>query len=150
MESYATKEMQRFNYLMSETNAAYHEAALKLGMSDSTMQILYTICNSGKHCLLSDICRLSGTSKQTINSALRKLEEGNIVYLEASEGRKKRVCLTERGRALAERTVVPLIEIENSILDSWPQEELEQYLELTRKYLVSFREKIQELKRNKV
>lgn len=149
MESYATKEMQRLNYLMSETDAAYHEAAFRLGMSDSTMQILYAICNSGNSCLLSDICRLSGTSKQTINSALRKLEEKGIVYLEASEGRKKRVCLTDKGRTLAEGTVVPLIEIENSILDSWPQEELEQYLELTRKYLVSFREKIQKLKKNK-
>lgn len=149
MESYATKEMQRLNYLMSETDAAYHEAAFRLGMSDSTMQILYAICNSGNSCLLSDICRLSGISKQTINSALRKLEEKGIVYLEASEGRKKRVCLTGKGRTLAEGTVVPLIEIENSILDSWPQEELEQYLELTRKYLVSFREKIQKLKKNK-
>lgn len=149
MESYATKEMQRLNYLMSETDAAYHEAAFRLGMSDSTMQILYAICNSGNSCLLSDICRLSGISKQTINSALRKLEEKGIVYLEASEGRKKRVCLTDKGRTLAEGTVVPLIEIENSILDSWPQEELEQYLELTRKYLASFREKIQKLKKNK-
>lgn len=145
MHSYTTKDMQCFNYLISETNAAYHEAALKLGMSDSMMQILYAICNSGDSCLLSDICRLSGTSKQTINSALRKLERENIVYLEASGGRKKRVCFTPKGKALAENTVVRLIEIENSIFESWPQDQREQYLELTRSYLLSFREKIQNI-----
>ena len=46
---------------------------------------------------------------------------------------------------MAEDTVVRLIEIENSILDSWPEEEVEQYLQLTGKYLQEFREKIKEL-----
>lgn len=145
MEGYTTKEMRRFNYLLSETDAAYHEAALRLGMSDSTMQVLYTICNRGDSCLLSEICSLSGVSKQTINSALRKLEGEGTVYLEASGGRKKKVCLTDKGRALVEGTVVRLIEIENGILESWPEDEVEQYLELTRKYLAAFREKIRGL-----
>lgn len=145
MAGYTTKEMRRFNYLISETNAAYHEAALKLGMSDSVMQILYTICNSGDSCQLGEICSLSGISKQTVNSALRKLEAGEIVYLEASVGRKKRVSLTDKGRALAAGTVVRLMEIENSILESWPKEEVEQYLELTRKYLEALREKMRGL-----
>ncbi len=145
MAGYTTKEMQRFNYLISETNAAYHEAALKLGMSDSIMQILYTICNSGDSCQLGEICSLSGISKQTVNSALRKLEAGEIVYLKASGGRKKKVCLTDKGRALAAGTVVKLMEIENSILESWPKEEVEQYLKLTRKYLEALREKMRGL-----
>ncbi len=145
MEGYTTREMQRVNYLQSEMNAAYHEAAVKLGMSDSTVQILYAICNSGDSCLLSDICKLLGTSKQTINSALRKLEREGIVYLEFSGGRKKRVRITAQGRKLAEGTVVRLIEAENSILDDWSREEVEQYLKLGRKYLEAIREKIREL-----
>lgn len=145
MEGYTTKEMQRVNYLQSEMNAAYHEAAVKLGMSDSTVQILYAVCNSGDSCLLSDICKMMGTSKQTINSALRKLEGEGLVYLEFSGGRKKRVRFTDRGRELAEGTVVRLIEAENSILEDWSSEEVEQYLRLSRKYLEALREKIREL-----
>ena len=145
MQGYTTKEMKRFNYLVSETNGAYHEAYLKLGMSDSEGQILYTICNNVDSCLLSEICRLSGISKQTVNSALRKLEGEGIVYLEAYGGRRKRVCLTEQGKVLAERTVVRLIEIENGILDSWPREKLELYLELTENYLEALRDQIREL-----
>lgn len=145
MEGFTTAEMKRFNYLIGETNAAYHDAAWKLGLSDSVMQILYAICNSGDNCMLGNICRLSGISKQTVNSALRKMEADGIIYLEKANGKAKRVYLTDSGKILAENTVVRLIEIENEILASWTKEELEQFLELNRKYLISFEEKIREL-----
>lgn len=89
MNTCIPEEIKTFNYLFSEIDAAYHETAKRLGLSDSAMQILYAICNHGEQCLLSDICRLSGTSKQTINSALRKLESNGIIYLETAMGRKK-------------------------------------------------------------
>ena len=76
---------------------------------------------------------------------MRKLEREGIVYLEFSGGRKKRVRITAQGRKLAEGTVVRLIEAENSILDDWSREEVEQYLKLGRKYLEAIREKIREL-----
>lgn len=82
MKHYISKEMKRYNYLFSEIDSAYHEISLKLGLSDSTMQILYTICNNGDNCPLQDICSLSSISKQTVNSAIRKLEAEDIVYLE--------------------------------------------------------------------
>ena len=145
MERYATEGMRRLNHMMSEMDAAYHETAMRLGLSDSTMQILYTLCDRGGDCPLGEILVLSGVSKQTINSALRKLEEEGTVYLEEMDGRRKRVCLTEKGKELAERTVVRLMEIENGILDSWPREHVEQYLELTGKYLIALREKTREL-----
>ena len=43
----SSKELRRLNYLMGETNAAYHEAALRLGLSDSAMRILYAVCDRG-------------------------------------------------------------------------------------------------------
>ncbi|MDO4325337.1 MAG: helix-turn-helix domain-containing protein [bacterium] len=139
------EEMKRFNYLTSEIDAAYHDVALKLGLSDSAMQVLYAICNNGESCLLSDICKLSGTSKQTINSALRKLEAEDVVYLQSFNGKQKRVCLTENGKVLVKNTVVRLIEIENAIFGSWTKEDQDMYLALTQRYLASFKEKIKEL-----
>lgn len=94
---------------------------------------------------MGEICTLSGISRQTINSALRKLEEEGIVYLEDMGGRRKRVCLTDKGRNLAEHKVVRLMEIENGILDSWPKAEMEQYLESMEKYLTALKNKIAEL-----
>ena len=137
-----TEGLKRFNYLISETNAVYHEAALKMGLSDSSMMVLYTICNSGDHCLLRDICKLSGASKQTINSALRKLENEGIIYLGNFQGKKKMVYLTDKGKELAKHTVFHLIEMENAIFESWPESEVEQYLKLTQKYLISLKEQM--------
>lgn len=138
-------EIQRFNYLTNEIDAAYHEAALKLGLSDSAMMILYTVCNTGDECPLNDITHLSGIRKQTVNSALRKMESEDVIYLERFSGRKKKVCLTDKGRTLVKDTVLRVIEIENEIFGSWSDEERKIYIELTQKYLTSFIEKIEKL-----
>lgn len=87
----------------------------------------------------------SGASKQTINSALRKLETEGIVYLEIFEGRKKKVYLTDKGRQLAEDTVFRVIEAENEIFASWSDEEKRIYIDLTQRYLTDFKEKVKEL-----
>ncbi|MCI8623488.1 MAG: winged helix-turn-helix transcriptional regulator [Provencibacterium sp.] len=140
-----SKEMERFNYLMGEINAIYHDLALKLGLSDSAMDILYTICDNAGPCLLQEICRKSGSSKQTINSALRKLEAEDIVYLESAGAKNKRVCLTAKGKELAERTAMRVIKMENDIFSSWPEEDRKKHLELTERYLRTLCQKAQEL-----
>lgn len=138
-------QLRQFNHLASEIDAVYHQAALKLGLSDSAMVILYTICNSGDACLLCDVTRSAGISKQTVNSALRKLEAEGIVYLEAVNGRQKRVCLTGDGKRLVQKTVLRVIQAENEIFSAWTDAEQETYLALTQRYLSAFREKIQTL-----
>ena len=93
--------------------------------------------------MLSDMT--SGVSKQTINSALRKLEADGVVRSEVFEGRKKKVYLTEKGRRLAKDTVYRVIEIENEIFASWSDEEKRIYIELTQRYVEVFKEKIKNM-----
>lgn len=143
MEFIINAQMKRFNLLISEIDAAYHDAALKLGMSDSAMLILYTICSCDGECLLGDIT--SGVSKQTVNSALRKLEADDVVCSEVFEGRKKKVYLTEKGRQLVKDTVLRVIKVENEIFDSWSEEEKSIYINLTQRYLADFKKKIREI-----
>ena len=119
----------------------YHDMAVKMGLSDSAMNILYTICDSGESCLLKEICRRSGISKQTVNSAIRKLEQEGMVYLKSADSRNKYVCLTNRGKELSQNTVIRMIQAENEIFAAWPKEEVDMYLELTEKYLKDLREK---------
>lgn len=145
MDNLMTAELKRFNYLTNEIDAAYHEAARMLHLSDSALMILYTICNCGDSCLLSDIHRLSGISRQTLNSSLRRLEADGIVYLKLFEGKKKKVHLTAKGQELAENTAVRLIEIENGIFASWTEDEKKLYLELTQRYLSSFQDSVKKL-----
>ena len=128
--------MKRYNYLLGELNAVYHEMSLKLGLSDSAMIILYTICDQGERCPLQDICRYSGLSKQTVNSALRKLEAERVLYLEAAGSRNKTVCLT----------VKRIMQAENEIYTSWPEQDVEKYLELTEHFLTALQEKAGQMK----
>lgn len=145
MNGYSSKEMKRFNHLLGEINAVYHEIGLALGLSDSAMSVLYTICDNGDCCLLHEICRRSGIGKQTINSAIRKLEAEGIVYLEPVSGRNKNVCLTDAGKQLAARTAIRVIATENDIFASWPAEDVESYLRLTEKFLIEIKAKSKEI-----
>lgn len=147
MVQYLNDAMKRVNYIANETDAAYHEAALRLGLSDSALIILYVLCNAGGSCGLQEIAQLSGVSKQTINSAMRRLEEQGTVALSPLDGKKKCVCLTGAGKALAAKTAMRLIAIENEILGEWNEEERRQYVELQRRYLIAFRQKSKALGR---
>lgn len=124
----------QYTYLAGEINALYHEAAVKMGISDSVQNILYVICEKGTRCLQSDISKLTGMSRQTINSAIRKLETDGIICLEPGKGRNTIVCLTERGEKFAHEKIYPLYEVENKIWNEWTTDEQQQYLMLTQKY----------------
>ncbi len=140
-----SKEMKRYNYLIGEIEATYHEASLKLGLSDSVARILYAMCDVGEGCLLQDICFYTGISKQTVNSALRKLEVEEILYLEPYNAKSKKVFLTEKGRKLAERTAYRILRAEDEVFASWEKADVDQYLDLTEKYLKCLRAKIKEI-----
>ena len=89
MSVQSSASLKRLNHLQCEMSVVYHEMSLSVGQSDSVIQILYTICDSGgESCLLHDICNLTGLPKQTINSAIRKLEQEHILYLESTGSRK--------------------------------------------------------------
>ncbi len=63
-----------YNHLYKEFDDIYHDAALNASLSDSAFDILYGIFELGDGCLQRDICRTSCIPKQTINSAIRKME----------------------------------------------------------------------------
>ena len=135
MKTGVSANMKRFNHLTGEISAVYHMASRRLGLSDSAARILYTLCEAGGSCLLTDICRLTGLSKQTVNSAIRALERQGAVLLEPVDARSKKAALTAQGAAFAEKTVGRLMKAENEIFDAWSREEVQQYLALTERYL---------------
>jgi len=138
-------QLKRLNYLFAQTDSAYHEAARRLGLSDSALAVLYTLCVEGGSCQLGEIISQNSMSKQTLNSALRSLERERLIQLEADDGRKKRVSLTQQGYTRCEKTVVRLIEIENRIFDAWEMQEQEMYAALMQKYLNMLRREIEVL-----
>ena len=129
------EEIHRFNDILSETDSLYHEIALRLGLTDSAMSILYCVAQLGNGCPLSQVYKRNGGSRQTVSSALRKMEQEEILYLKAANGKSKNIWLTEKGQRLLEEKIMPVLQMENQIFLSWTEQEVEEYLRLDQKYL---------------
>lgn len=145
METKICSRIHRINYLNAELEALYHQASLKLGLTDSASIVLYTIYDNGEDCLLSDIYKQSGVSKQTVNSAIRSLEKKHIVYLEQYSGRAKKVVLTDDGKEYVQKTVARLFDAEAAAFASWTEEEINAHIRFLEKYIDSFHEQIDKL-----
>ena len=138
-------KIHKINYLTAEMDALYHQASLKIGMADSVTCVLYAIHDNGESCLLSDIYKQSGISKQTVNSAIRKLENDGILYLEQYKGKSKKVLLTDKGKQYVAETVSRLCEAEIAALSTWTDAEIYTYISLLKKYVITFKAQVEKL-----
>ena len=99
-----TQQLHQINTLLAEIDAAYHQAAVRLHIADSALAVLYILRDAGDGCPLRTVYRQYGMSKQTVNSALRKLEEDGCLFLEPGPGRSKTLHLTATGKQRVEET----------------------------------------------
>ena len=128
--------MKEFNRIFKECNHIYHDIALKLGLSDSGFDILYTLCEIGDGCLQKDICDATMLSKQTIHSSVQKLAKDGYLSLQPGKGRDLHIHLTSAGKALMEEKI---IQTENLAFTDMSKDEQEEFLRLNRKYIDSLR-----------
>lgn len=131
--------MKEFNRIFKECNHIYHDIALKLGLSDSGFDILYTLCEIGDGCLQKDICDATMLSKQTIHSSVQKLARDGYLSLQPGKGRDLHIHLTSAGKALMEEKITPAIQTENLAFTDMSKDEQEEFLRLNRKYIDSLR-----------
>ena len=68
--------MYRVNCLASDLDALYHQAALKLGLSDSVMFVLYLVYERDGKCPLNTICKETSISKQNKNGMFHGKRQG--------------------------------------------------------------------------
>lgn len=136
---------RQLNYSASRVANAYHDAARRLGLSDSELDILYTLCTHAPGCCQSAIYKETGATRSTINSAIRKMEKAELLYLTPGQGRNTRVYLTEKGQTLAETTIRRLIALEKAIYESWTAEEQQTFLRLNRDYAEKLTEMVKAL-----
>lgn len=136
MEEKQGQELREFNRLYKKLEELYHSLSLRLGMSDSIFAILYTICELGDGCSQKEICEQLSASKQTINSAIRKLENQRILCLRRGErGRELHIHLTERGRREVSEKIFPVMEAEDRAFIRMPEQERAEFLRLSRMYV---------------
>jgi DNA-binding MarR family transcriptional regulator len=74
------------------------------------------------------ICDCTGLTKQTVNSVIRSLKsEGHVTLSPGCEDRReKQVVLTEKGIAYSREVLVPLHELERTVLNIMGSDRVQQ------------------------
>ncbi len=145
METSLSQEFLEFNRLYKEECDIYREVALRLGASNSAISILYDIFLLGEGCTQKDICENSFLSKQTVNSAIRKLESDGCIYLKRGRGRSTHIYLTEAGQELTRQKILPVLEAETRAFSALGEDRI-LLNRLLKTYLANLRTQVQQLK----
>lgn len=132
---YISNPLKEFNRIYKKTNEIYHDIALRLGLSDSAFDILYSISELGDGCLPKDICNATCIPKQTIHSSIRQMEKSGYLTLSSGKGRSMHITLTDLGKNLLERTIYPVMQMEGEAFHCMTDEECQQMLALFGKYI---------------
>lgn len=132
---YISNPLKEFNRIYKKTNEIYHDIALRLGLSDSAFDILYSISELGDGCLQKDICNATCIPKQTIHFSIRQMEKSGYLTLSSGKGRSMHITLTDLGKNLLERTIYPVMQMEGEAFHCMTDEECQQMLALFGKYI---------------
>ena len=111
----AMKQMALYNQLLKESDDIYRVYAKNCNLSETAFWILYCIRErEGETFTQREICNYWFYTPQTVNSALKHMEEDGLLTLRAEEGNRKnkKIYLTEKGEKLVEQIVDPLMDAE--------------------------------------
>ncbi len=130
------------NQCDKELDDIYHDYALKHNLSDAALWIFYVLYDSEDGVTQAEICDSWFFSRQTINTALKGLEQQGVIDLVPAPGNRKskKVFFTMSGKNMAEKVVVPMKQAEAKALATFSDEENKLLIELTQKRCSLLRE----------
>ncbi len=136
MDNQAFKlEQIQINKIFKEMGDLYHGYAKEKKVSDSMLEILYTLRLEKEPMSQADICDKVFLPRQTINTTIKKLEIEQYIYLRYIESKKKKIIfLTPKGEAFCKQIADDLIEKEIRALHCFTKEEREMFIALYQKY----------------
>ena len=141
MDPILAARLGRYNQLCRGYDDIYRQAALEAGISFVPYYILVMLCCTDQPQTQSDIQKNSFYPKQTINSAVMRLQA--LGYLEPHpQGRRKILILTDAGRKFCDLKVVPILTAEQESFMELSLQEQEQLLETTEKHIRLFRQRL--------
>jgi len=132
--------LKQFNSVMKDIDDIYRGIAKKYGMGECSFWIIYTLRLAGEPMTQSSICAQMYQPKQTVNSAIKKLESDGIIQTVFHEDkRKKFIFLTDKGKAIARNTADMIIDAEMQSFGRFSGEKQNLLLEMLRNYSISMR-----------
>ncbi len=143
MDRNAYQMLIAFNRETKKLDDVYRSAAKSCGISECAFWILYTLRVEEKSFTQAEICEFLIEPKQTVNSALKKLEtEGYLARTSGADLRSKHVALTEKGEQFARTWIDRVPEAEAAALGAMPEEERDELIRLTGRYRALFAQKL--------
>ena len=145
MNTEKTSTIRRFNQINDEITSLYHRASTKLGFSDSELIILYLLCSYDRELTQSCVIDLTGMSKQTVNSSVRRMEQAGWVALGERTNHRRVIRFTKAGEELSREVIQPFMEREEGLFADWTKEEKETFLSLHQRYRDALRRMVEML-----
>lgn len=123
------------NQCDKELDEIYHNYALKYNLSDAALWVMYAIYEANGNITQADISNFWFFRRQTINTALKNLEQqGFINLISTPDNRKsKQIKFTDKGNEMLKKVIFPLLEAENNVFAEFTDNENELFVELSRK-----------------
>ena len=122
------------NEAWKENANIYRQMAKQMNLTDMAMWALYTLRVEPGEMTQSRMCEFLHEPKQTINSALKKMEADGLITLQSGSNRRtKTIHLTAAGEALARETADRVAETEQQALAQFSEEEANQLFSLMRR-----------------
>lgn len=139
--------IQQIEQQQKEQDSIYHNVAVRFGLSDTAMWVLYLISETGETLTQQDLCRQNFSPKQTIHTAINSLVKSGLVALIPIPGTRnhKKVLLTAAGQEMAEATVNLLKQAEQNAYGKLTRAELQAYLDTTSRLTAHLREETDKL-----
>ena len=94
-------------------DGAYYYFARHSGMPENLLALFYALADGKPHSQ-KEICEDWLIPKTTINTVVKEQVAAGHLTLRAGEGREKIICLTEAGRAYAEKAISALCAAERA------------------------------------
>lgn len=145
MDSETVRLLELLNQNDKLVDDIYHNYATRLNISYTALWILYVTWVQGDGCTQKDICDFWSFTKQTINSALKNLENQGYIYLvPLEENRKsKQIFLTDNGKILARKIISPLVAAELGSFEQLSLQERRDLVSLSQKRTALLQQEIE-------
>ncbi len=124
-----TKELTRYYSIWQEINYLYDEWAKSHGISVSYLLILAAIDEAQDECTQKKIGQRYMIPKQTVNAALKAMEQKGYVVLHSllKDKRNKQISFTEIGQAYADSILNELRRVELSAIEKIGSERMSRF-----------------------
>ena len=139
------EKVKYLNSMLCEIDNMYQAILLHQGISDSEYVVLFSILELGEGCLQKDIANNGYINKKTTNSTIKKLEKNGLITLKAGKYPNMHIYLTDAGKTYIDEHIVPIINMQTSVMESVPDTDFVNLDKTYSKYIKIFKGEIENL-----